>query len=489
MEEETPLLGQLFWNSLLVLHFMNESGHPSAVLDGTKDFCIGIYTPVPSGSSGEVPCACRERCGSSLVPALAPRGRAVKSQRERVTGQSGGGVPAEAGARLLCLFPASALVADICTPIPEDLEEPWEGVLITAGFGAVKPAEVADQLGLMHHTEVLTWIMAVKYITPTSGNVTVTDAEFSNVAVRLYLRGTASSGGLRRAVVYFHGGERCIGQAGLKSYDRPTRWTSNRLNAVVVSVGTYRFPIQFEDVYLVAKFFPQSSVLSQYGVDPDRVCVAGDSAGGNLAAAVAQQLLEDSEVKTKLKAQALLYPALQTLDLNLPSYQESESKPILPKLVMAKLWSEYFTSDSSLGEAMASNRRVPVESSRWFQFVNRSNLLPEELKKDHVYTSPTYGSSELAQKYPGFLDPRGPLLASDAQLHGLPLTYVLICERNALQDDGATARCLQAVGVPVTHDHAKDAFHGVMMFLSGPTELAVGHRLWNRYIGWLNENL
>lgn len=52
----------------------------------------------------------------------------------------------------------------------------------------------------------------------------------------------------------------------------------------------YHFPVQFEDVYSVTKFFLQSSILSQYGVDPDRVCVAGDSAGGNLAAAVAQQV-------------------------------------------------------------------------------------------------------------------------------------------------------------------------------------------------------
>ncbi|XP_074009731.1 arylacetamide deacetylase [Numenius arquata] len=402
------------------------------------------------------------------------------------------------GAKLLCLFLVSALVAYyIYTPIPEDIEEPWKVMLITASFRAMGHlAEVADRLGLMHYMEGLMVLTIAEYVAPTSDeNVTVTDTEFSNVAVRLYLP-RRTSDGLRRAVIYFHGGGWCVGSAGMKSYDHLTRWTSNMLNAVVVSVNyrlapKYHFPIQFEDVYSVTKFFLQSSVLSQYGVDPDRICVAGDSAGGNLAAAVAQQLLEDSEVKTKLKAQALLYPALQTLDLNLPSYQENEHKPILPKLLMVKFWSEYFTSDSSLREAMASNRHVPVESSHLFQFVNWSNLLPEELKKDHVYTSPTYGSSELAQKYPGFLDTRAaPLLASDARLRGLPLAYILTCEHDVLRDDGIMyAERLRAAGVPVTHDHAKDAFHGAMMFVLSPAELAVGHRLLNRYIEWLNENL
>ncbi|NXD82993.1 AAAD deacetylase, partial [Halcyon senegalensis] len=357
-------------------------------------------------------------------------------------------------------------------------------------------AAVADHLGLMHYMDTLMLITAAEYIAPMSDeNVTVTDTEFSNVPVRLFVPRKASDG-LRRGVVYFHGGGWCLGHAGMKSYDRLTRWTSNVLNAVVVSVSyrlapKHRFPAQFEDVYSVTKFFLQSNVLSQYGVDPERVCVAGDSAGGNLAAAVAQQLLEDSEVKTKLKAQVLLYPALQTLDLNLPSYQDHENNPILPKSLMARFWSEYFTSDTSLREAMASNRHIPAESSHLFQFVNWSNLLPEEMKKDYVYTSPTFGSSELAQKYPGFLDLRAaPLLASDAQLRRLPLTYILTCEHDVLRDDGAMyAGRLRAAGVPITHYHAKDAFHGAMMFVSRPTELAVGHRLLNRYIEWLNENL
>uniref|UniRef100_A0A8C6J1J4 Alpha/beta hydrolase fold-3 domain-containing protein n=1 Tax=Melopsittacus undulatus TaxID=13146 RepID=A0A8C6J1J4_MELUD len=357
-------------------------------------------------------------------------------------------------------------------------------------------AEVTEYLGLQNYMEVLTLITNTEYVMPMSDeNVTVTDTEFNNTTVRLYLPRKASDG-LRRAVVYFHGGGWCLGQAGMKSYDRLTRRTSDMLNAVVVSVNyrlapKYHFPIQFEDVYSVTKFFLQSSVLSQYGVDPDRVGVAGDSAGGNLAAAVAQQLLEDPEVKNKLKIQALLYPALQALDLNLPSYRENENKPILSKSLIIRFWSGYFTSDLSLREAMTSNRHVPVESSHLFQFVNWSNLLPEEMKKDHVYVSPTYGSSELAQKYPGFLDLRAsPLLANDAQLQKLPRTYILTCQHDVLRDDGFMyARRLQRAGVPVTHDHAKDAFHGAITFVSFPAELAVGHRLFNRYIEWLNENL
>ncbi|NXK48463.1 AAAD deacetylase, partial [Chauna torquata] len=402
------------------------------------------------------------------------------------------------GAKLLCFCITCALVAYyIYTPIPENIEEPWKLMLVTAVFRTVgHVAEVADWLGLMHYMEALMLITDAEYVAPTSDeNVTVTDTEFSSVAVRLYLP-SKPSGGLRRAVVYFHGGGWCVGQAGMKSCDLLSRRTSSQLNAVVVSVNyrlapKYHFPVQFEDVYSVTKFFLQSSVLSHYGVDPNRVCVAGDSAGGNLAAAVAQQLLKDSEVTTKLKAQALLYPALQTLDLNLPSYQEKENELFLPKSLMVRFWSEYFTSDSSLREAMASNRHVPAESGHLFQFVNWSNLLPEELKKDHVYTSPVYGSSKLAKKYPGFLDPRAaPLLAEDARLRGLPLTYVLTCEYDVLRDDGVMyVGRLRAAGVPVTHDHAQDAFHGALMFVSSPADLPVGHRLTNRYLEWLNENL
>ncbi|NXX85134.1 AAAD deacetylase, partial [Urocolius indicus] len=405
---------------------------------------------------------------------------------------------ADMGVKLLCLFLASILVAYyIYSPMPEDFDEPWKVMLIGASFRTVEHlAKAAEQLGLMHYMDTLMLISAIEYVEPTSDeNVTVTNTEFNNVSVRLYLP-KKEADGLRRAMVYFHGGGWCLGDAGMKGYDHMMKQITNLLNAVVVSANyrlapKHRFPAQFEDVYSVTKFFLQTKVLSQYRVDPARVAVAGDSAGGNLAAAVAQQLLEDAEVENKLKVQALFYPALQTLDMNSPSYQENKNKPLLSQSLMVRFWAEYFTSDPSLVEAMASGRHVPLESSHLFQLVNWSTLLPEEMRKGHTYSSPVAGSSQLARKYPGFLDRRAaPLLASDAQLRRLPRTYILTCEHDVLRDDGVMyAQRLRAAAVPITHHHARDAFHGALMFANTPAYLAVADRLSNRFLEWLEENL
>ncbi|NXC87100.1 AAAD deacetylase, partial [Cercotrichas coryphoeus] len=357
-------------------------------------------------------------------------------------------------------------------------------------------SEAADVLGLMHYMEVLRLFTGVQLVPPTSDeNVTVTETEFNSVPVRLYLPRRAP-GGLRRAMVYIHGGGWCLGDAGMHGYDLMARHISNELNAVVVSVNyrlapPHHFPVQFEDVYSATKFFLQSKVLAQYGVDPARVCVAGDSAGGNLAAAVAQELLEDPEVQTQLKAQVLIYPALQALDLDLPSYRDNAHKPVLPRSLMVRFWSEYFSSEPALREAMASNRHVPAAAEELWRFVNWSVWLPQAMRGAHRPGGPAWGGAELARRHPGLLDPRAsPLLASEARLRRLPAAFVLTCEHDVLRDDGAMyVGRLRAAGVPVTHHHARDGFHGALTFLAWPLELALGHRLLSTCLGWLRDNL
>lgn len=100
-------------------------------------------------------------------------------------------------------------------------EAPWEFILRAnpAALEGVSPcpvlqSEAADVLGLMNYMEVMRLVTIVEIVPPTSDeNVTVTEAEFNSVPVRLYVPKRAP-GGLRRAMVYIHGGGWCLGDAG-----------------------------------------------------------------------------------------------------------------------------------------------------------------------------------------------------------------------------------------------------------------------------------
>lgn len=381
----------------------------------------------------------------------------------------------------------------VYTPLPDNIEEPWKLVSVNALFNTVQNlALFAEILGINHLMDTLKFCLSFQEVPPTSDeNVTVMETTFNNVPVRVYIPNRKSQA-LRRGLFYIHGGGWCLGSAALVGYDVLSRETVNSLDAVVVSTNyrlapKYHFPTQFEDVYNSLKWFLRQDVLEKYGVDPKRIGISGDSAGGNLAAAVTQKLIDDPDVKIKLKIQALIYPALQALDMDSPSYRDNALLPTLPRSLTVRFWSEYFTTDRSLEKAMLFNQHTPVESAQLFKFVNWSSLLPEAFKKGHVYHSPTHGTSELFKKYPGFLDVRAaPLLADDNKLHSLPVTYVITCQYDVIRDDGIMyVTRLQKAGVRVTHQHFEDGFHGAITYLG----FKIGDRIRSHYLSWLNENL
>ncbi|XP_008052391.1 arylacetamide deacetylase-like [Carlito syrichta] len=377
----------------------------------------------------------------------------------------------------------------IYTPLPDNVEEPWRMMWLN---WQVKTITFVELLGLYHFMDFSMIFINLTEVPPTSDeNITVTETKFNDIPVRVYVPKRKSEA-LRRGLFYIHDGGWCLGSAAVHEYDLLSRWTADRLNAVVISTNyrlapKYHFPTQFEDVYNALQWFLREDVLSKYGVNPERVGISGDSAGGNLVAAVTQQLLDDPDIKIKLKLQSLIYPALQPLDVDSPSYRENSHFPILSKSMTIRFWSEYFTTDRSLEKAMLSNQHVPAESSYLFKFVNWSSLLPKRFVKGHVYNNPIHGSPELAKKYPGFLDVRAaPLLADDNKLCCLPLTYVITCQYDILRDDGLMyVTRLWNAGVQVTHSHAEEGFHGTFSFL----EFKISYRMINQYIDWLKENL
>ncbi|NXJ91731.1 ADCL4 protein, partial [Corythaixoides concolor] len=102
------------------------------------------------------------------------------------------------------------------------------------------------------------------------------------------------------------------------SHEKLCRYIARESESVVVSVGyrlapEHKYPAAYEDCLNATIHFMKN--IEHYGVDPARIIVCGDSAGGNLAAAVSQTLAERSDLP-KLRAQILIYPGLQALDFN-----------------------------------------------------------------------------------------------------------------------------------------------------------------------------
>nr|XP_020742185.1 arylacetamide deacetylase-like 2 [Odocoileus virginianus texanus] len=400
------------------------------------------------------------------------------------------------GYKILCFGLICILFAFyVYTPVPENVEEPWKLRIMDAATKATSlMSTILEKIGLKRFDELFSILITLDYTQPISDeNVTVMDTTFNDIPVRLYLPKKKRES-QRPAVIFIHGGAFVLGSYKQTPLDLLNRWTANQVDAVVVSVDPrlapqYPFPVTHEDVASVAKFFLQDKILAKYGVDPSRVCISGDSSGGTLAAGVTQLIQNDREFKNKLKAQALIYPGLQLIDLSLPSHQEFEHGPLLSKKLAIRLASLYLTQDKALPQAMMKNQHMPHGSMHLFQLVNWSTFLPEKYKKNHVYTEPILG--RLNPSYSILLDSRlSPLAVNDSRLQNLPLTYILTCQYDILRDDGLMyVSRLRKVGVKVSHDHMEDGVHGALSFMTWPMYLQLGIRIKDKYINWLEENL
>jgi acetyl esterase len=221
--------------------------------------------------------------------------------------------------------------------------------------------------------------------------------------------GPSGAGPALPLVAYLHGGGWALGT--LDAFDPVCRALANASGALVASIG-YRlapehpFPAAPEDARAAVRWLAVNA--AELGADPARIGIAGDSAGGNLAAVTARRLRDEGS--SPLRFQALVYPACDSA-LNSPSYRSDGASFGLSAESMKRYWELYL--DGADGH--------------------------------HPDASP---------------------LQAD-EFSGLPPAYVLTVRDDVLRDDGeAYARALEAAGVPVTLSRYDGAVHGFIRWLA-----------------------
>ncbi len=221
-------------------------------------------------------------------------------------------------------------------------------------------------------------------------------------AVRIYTPEGAGSAPLP-VIVYYHGGGWVI--ATIDTYEASAMALAKKANAIVVSVE-YRhapenkFPAAHEDAFAAYKWVLANA--GQFGGDPAKIAVAGESAGGNLAANVAI-MARDGNVQAPVHM-VLVYPVAGT-DLTTPSY-------------------------------VADQNAMPLSKAAIGWFVDKTLAKPEDAK------SPMLNLTTLAD------------------LKGLPPATVINADIDPLLSDGAMlADKLKAAGVKTTHVSYKGVTH------------------------------
>ncbi|TGN64713.1 alpha/beta hydrolase [Nocardioides eburneiflavus] len=218
-----------------------------------------------------------------------------------------------------------------------------------------------------------------------------------------YSNGTPERG----LILFFHGGGFVIGSRA--SYTAPVRMLAHGTGADVVSVE-YRlapehpFPAAQDDAVAAWRYVLEHA--ADWGVDPRRIVIAGESAGGNIAAVLCQEL-RDEQVRPML--QVLIQPVTDLVE-HRPSQDEFAASPALSAKQVA-----------------------------WFV----ENYLPDGTDPAHPRISP-YRASSLA---------------------GLPPAIVNLAGFDPLHDDGlAYATALREAGIPVEVDLEPGQVHGYLSY-------------------------
>lgn len=210
-------------------------------------------------------------------------------------------------------------------------------------------------------------------------------------------------------ILYIHGGGWVLG--GKESFDMLIRKLAVCTNSVVIFPAyalspEVHYPVAFNQIYGVLEYVFENP--EQFNIDENRIAIAGDSAGANMAAVTA--LKAKNENGPKILFECLFYPVTNA-DMDTKSYDLFKDGPWLTKKAMEWFWDAY---------------------------------VPDKKLRDDAYISP--------------------LKAEEEDLAGFPPTLIITAENDVLRDEGeAFARKLDTAGVEVLNVRVNGTIHDFVL--------------------------
>ncbi|XP_008847256.1 arylacetamide deacetylase-like 3 [Nannospalax galili] len=295
-------------------------------------------------------------------------------------------------------------------------------------------------------------------------DVVVIDLHFGTIPVKLYCP-KAPSPTPRPGIIFFHGGGTILGS--LRTHHGICLRLSKDSDSVVLAVGyrkspMYKFPVMRVDCEAATTHFLKS--LHVYGVDPARVVVCGDSVGGGIATVICQMFVKRPDLP-RIRAQILIYSALQAIDFQCPSYQQNSNIPLLSWNFAFYCWHCHLDVNPSWKSVIKRGSHLPPEVWEKYRKWLGSENIPERFKKHGYQPVPLEPVNEDAYLETSvILDSTcSPLIADDDIVCQLPETCIVSCEYDLLRDHSLLyKKRLEDLGVPVTWHHMEDGFHGVL---------------------------
>ncbi|XP_075416872.1 arylacetamide deacetylase-like 3 [Tenrec ecaudatus] len=299
-------------------------------------------------------------------------------------------------------------------------------------------------------------------------DVVVTDLRFGSNPVKLYQQKTSSLTP-RTGIIFYHGGGMVMGS--LKTYNNLCCQLCKASDSVVLSAGyrklpEHRFPAAEVDCFASTVHFLKS--LKDYGVDPARVVLCGESLGGSLAALICQKLVERQDLP-KIRAQILICAVMQGLNFQLPSYEQNKNVPMLTLSFASYCFSHYTDINPAWEPVVLKGGHLPTESwEKYRKWLDQENI-PQRFKQRGYRPVSHMPLNETAYLEAGlFLEKQPfPLIAEDEVVTRVPEACLVTCEYDILRDDLLLyKKRLEDLGVPVTWHHMEDGFHGVLSILN-----------------------